>query len=91
MEQSKNRKATVTVIAGIAAVMVILVVGTIWIGKSAREDSEEAARTVSLLYLDELAGRREQVVSDNLRGRINDMQTALELLTDEDLSDIEHL
>ncbi len=46
---------------------------------------------MSLLYLDELAGRREQVVADNLKGRIGDLNTAIELMTDEDLSDIEHL
>ncbi len=89
----ENRKKSITVIAliGVIVAMLIIVVGTLWIGHSAREDSEEVARTVSLLYLDELAGRREQVVADNLQGRISDLHTALELMTDEDLSDVEHL
>ena len=88
-----NRKSNVTIIAVAGAIIVtlILVLGTVWIGQSARNDSREVARTVSSLYLDELAGRREQVVSDNLQARINDMQTALEMMTDEDLSDVEHL
>ncbi len=89
---SQNSKRTTFIaILGIVVVMVILLIGTIWIGKSAREGSEEAVRTVSLLYLDELAGRREQVVADNLQGRIDDLETALELITEEDLSDTEHL
>ncbi len=88
-----NRKSNVTIIAVAGAIIVtlIFVLGTVWIGQSARNDSREVARTVSSLYLDELAGRREQVVSDNLQARINDMQTALEMMTDEDLSDVEHL
>ena len=64
--------------------MIILVIGTIWNGNSARKDTETAVRSVSLLYLDELAGRREQVVADNLQGKINVINTALELMTEED-------
>ncbi|MBQ9031611.1 MAG: response regulator [Parasporobacterium sp.] len=88
-----NSKKITTLIAviGIVAVMVILVFGNIWMGHSARQASNEAVRTVSLLYLDELAGRREQVVADNLKSRTSDMQTALDLMTEEDLSDMEHL
>ncbi len=43
------------------------------------------------MYLNELAGRREQAVGSNLQHKIEDMQTAIDLLTDEDLSDTEHL
>ena len=46
---------------------------------------------MSLLYLDEPAGRREQVVADNLRDKIDVIQTALELMTEDDLSDMAHL
>ena len=86
--QSKN---IVTVAAaGALIVMLTLVLGTIWMGQNARRDTEAAVRSVSLLYLDELAGRREQVVAENLQDRISDMQTALELMTDEDLMDEAH-
>ncbi len=90
MENRKNSTALIAVI-GMVSVMLIIIFGTIWIGQSARADSREVARTVSLLYLDELAGRRERVVADNLQGRISDLNTALELMTEEDLSDVEHL
>ena len=71
--------------------MVILILGTFWMGHSARKGTEKAVRSVSLLYLDELAGRREKVVANNLQDRIKDMQTALELMSAEDLSDMAHL
>ena len=49
-------------------------------GSRARRDTEEAVRSVSLLYLDELAGRREQVVEDNLREKIQTVKRAIEAL-----------
>ena len=93
MGKVKNRGNSIAIIAifGVVLVTLILILGTIWIGRSASRDSQDVARSVSLLYLDELAGRREQVVSDNLHSRIEDLNTALELMTDSDLSDIEHL
>lgn len=89
----RNKKGNTTVIAiiGAALVIVILVFGTIWIGQSAGKDTQKVARSVSLLYLDELAGRREQVVSDNIQRRIGDMETALELMTEDDFRDEEYL
>ena len=76
---------------GSLVLAVILVAGTMWMGASARRDTEEAVRSVSLLYLDELAGRREQVVEGNLREKIQTIRVAIDLMTDEDLSDKAHL
>ena len=87
----KNKKAKAITLLGGAVVILILLFGTIWSGQRARQDTEDAVRSVSLLYLDELAGRREQVVSQNLQNRIRDMKTALDLMTEEDLSDKVHL
>ena len=53
--QKKSNTAMVTLIGSIV-VMIILVFGTVWMGNSARRDTEQAVRSVSLLYLDELAG-----------------------------------
>jgi hypothetical protein len=72
-------------------IALILVIGTFWTGQRARQDTEKAVNSVSLLYLDELAGRREQVVSSALQQNIDDLSTALELMTDEDFSDAEHM
>ncbi len=71
--------------------MMIFIIGSIWIGKSARADAESASHTVSLMYLDELAARREQVVEIDLRNRFSNMENALQLMEEDDLMDLEHL
>ena len=76
---------------GSLVLILILVIGTVWMGNSARRDTDRAVRTVSTLYLNELAGRREQVVESNLEERINELRIAIDLMTDEDLSDKEHM
>ncbi|MBR4384874.1 MAG: hypothetical protein IKP64_15125, partial [Selenomonadaceae bacterium] len=87
-EQTKIMKEF---IIGILIVVTVLIVGTFLMGSSVKNDNEEAVRTVSLLYLDELAGRREQVIASKLNDYINDMTIALNLLTKDDLSSIEKL
>ena len=86
----KNRIAQIAVF-GCILVAAILIFGTIWTGRSATRDTEKAVRSVSLLYLDELAGRREQVVEDSLNDNINKINIALSLMNDENLKDLEHL
>ncbi|MBQ9196778.1 MAG: response regulator [Clostridia bacterium] len=90
MNAHKRSIAAVSVAAGVILAL-ILILGTVWMGQSGKRDSEKAVRSVSLLYLDELAGRREQVVANNLQDKIGVIRTALELMTDEDLSDRAHL
>ena len=86
----KNHIATIAIF-GTLLLTVILVAGTMWMGSRGRRDTEEAVRSVSLLYLDELAGRREQVVEDNLQEKIQTIRVAIDLMTDEDTSDKAHL
>jgi hypothetical protein len=83
-KENKSRNTVAVAVAGGLILILILVLGTLWMGQTARRDTEAAVRSVSLLYLDELAGRREQVVAENLQDRISDMRTALELMTDDD-------
>ena len=90
MRKKKNGALVITVL-GILLLMVILVFGTQWIGQIARRDTESAARSVSLLYLDELAGRREQVVEGNLQNRIDDIRVSISLMEPDDLSSMERL
>lgn len=91
MDEQKNRSVmTVAVIGGIS-VVVILLFGTIWMGRSASRDTETAVRNVSLLYLDELAERREQVVASTLSDYISDMDIALGLMEKDDLKNTESL
>jgi len=89
MENRKNGTKTAAIIGAVLA-LAILVAGTIITGHAAREDTNKAVRSVSLLYLDELADRREQVVSSNLENRIETIEIAVGLMTEQDLSDEEH-
>lgn len=88
---SRRKGTTLAAIVGSIAPVVILVLGTMWMGRSARNDTESAGRSVSQLYLDELAGHREQVVAANMQEKADVMETALDLMTEEDLSDNTHL
>ena len=91
MKNKRKNQAVMTAAAGAFLVLAILVFGTVWTGKSAQRDTVGAARSVSLLFLDELAGRREQVVEDNLRDNINIIHIAVGMINGEDLRDLEHL
>ncbi len=73
---------------GSLIVAIILIAGTYLAGRTAKSDAETAVRNVSLLYLDELAGRREQVVSSTLNGYIKNMDVALGLMEKEDYASI---
>ena len=90
--KSTRSKSTISIaIVGTVIFVLVLTVGTIVSGLLAKKDTEKAVESVSLLYLDELAGRREQVVAANLSKKIDDMNIALELMEQSDLSDMEHL
>ena len=91
MNDAQQKRTLPIVVAGALIVLVILVAGTIWMGQSARDDTEAAVHSVSTFYLEELAGRREQVVSSNLQSSIDNIRIAIGLMTDDDLSDMAHL
>ncbi|MBQ8994272.1 MAG: hypothetical protein IJ091_00485 [Oscillospiraceae bacterium] len=91
MDARNGNKTTRIVIIGSILIAAMLILTTIWMGQSVRNDNEKAVRVVSLLYLDELAGRREQVVEKNLDNRIRDLGVAVDLMSGDDLSDLEHL
>ncbi len=90
-DKQQTRWPISAAILGTVVVLVTLVLGTWWVGQSATRATEEAVNAVSMFYLDELAGRREQVVAKNLSTNIENLQTAVSLLTDEDLSSMQNL
>ena len=91
MKRIKNKTGLYIAVMGSILIVAILILGTYWSGQKARQDTEKAVTSVSKLYLDELAGRREQVVASLLERNIWNMQTAVSLLTNDDLSDTAHL
>ena len=55
---TKRGNTFAVAVAGIFLLILILVLGTYWMGRSATSATEEAVHSVSLLYMDELAERR---------------------------------
>ena len=90
---NKRKHIDLVAVATVASLVlaVILIAGTMWVNSLTRKDTEGAVRSVSLFYLDELAGRREQVVENNLNEKIETINIAISLMTEEDLSDKAHL
>ncbi len=91
MKQNEGR-STLRLIVTVSLIIAALVAaGTLWMGQNARRANEEAVRSVSIFFMDELAGRREQVVSTNLKNYTANMKAAISLITKEDLKDEKHL
>ncbi len=90
--ESENRKRFMKeAVIGCVIVAAVLLFGTIITGRNASEDTESAVHAVSLMYLDELAERRAQVVSSTLSAYISNMNAAVGLLTPNDLSSVTNL
>ena len=91
MASENKRKKGIMPIIVIGSVIVagILIIGTLLMGRQASNDTGIAVRNVSLLYLEELAGRREQVVESVLDDYISDIDIALGLMDKEDLQSVE--
>ena len=59
MKRIKNKTGLYAAVIGSLMIAAILILGTYWSGQKAQQDTERAVTSVSKLYLDELAGRRE--------------------------------
>ena len=72
----------------IGAVIVVLIItaATLWMSAGARKATDNAVEKISGFYLEELAGRRSQVVTRFFETQADQMQRALALMTQEDLS-----
>lgn len=91
MERQHKKRTAMIAVAGSILLAAILIGGTIMMGRTAQNSTATAVRSVSLLYLDELAGRREQVVENNLQNNIRVINIALDLMETEDTGDLEHM
>jgi hypothetical protein len=77
MKGVNTKKIMSLAIIGSIIVVTIMIIGTIWTGRSASSGARKAVRNVSILYLEELAGRREQVVASTLNDYISDLDVAI--------------
>ena len=99
MDQSQNkginkvqRKQTILfAISGGVVIAAILLLTTIWASNEARTGTKQAVARVSEFYLDELAGRRAQVVSEELKNHFAYIENALDVLEPSDLESQESL
>ena len=91
---TENKKGTRTIsvaIVGGAVIAVLLILSTLWINRSEQSGTAEAVHSVSEMYLRELTDRREQVITARINVRVNNIRSALKVLTPADLQSVETL
>lgn len=101
MDQLKNestairkeqiRRTVAYAVWGGLAIAAVLLLTTVWVSGSAGAGTDQAVNKVSEFYLEELAGRRAQVISGELKNYFSCMERALKILDDEDLESQETL
>ena len=87
--QLKNTAAYA--VAGGIVIAAILLITTIWVSNSARVGTDQAVNRVSGFYLEELAGRRAQVVSEELKNNFSYIENALAIMDESHLKSQETL
>ena len=88
---NENRRTVSVAIIGGAIIAVLLILSTLWINRSERFGTIEAVHSVSELYLRELTDRREQVITARINVRVDNIQSALKILSPNDLQSVETL
>ena len=91
MTTDRKHNMLIAAMAGGIVVALIMIIGTVWIGRDASQSTIKAVRSVSLLYLNELAERRKKVAEDILNNNLRRITVATNMMEEEDLKDIEHL
>jgi len=83
-----KRSLLFVIAIGAAAVILVVTGATVWMGIGARNATDRAVERVSDFYLEELAGRRSQVVSRFFETKADQMERAVALMDREDLSSL---
>ena len=91
IRETQRRQTVAFAIWGGVIIAAILLITTVWVSGSARAGTSQAVNQVSEFYLEELAGRRAQVVSEELRNNFTYMINALAILDESDLESQETL
>ena len=90
-ENQQRKRAVAFALLGGGIIAAILLMTTIWASNKARAGTAQAVSRVSEFYLEELAGRRAQVVSEELKTHLAYMKNALDVLEPSDLESQESL
>ena len=80
MERNQKKQTIAFAIGGAVTIAAILIITTIWVSRSARIGTSQAVGKVSEFYLEELAGRRALVVSEELKNKLPYIDNALAIL-----------
>ncbi len=81
-----KRSFLFTMLIGAVIAALIITGASFWMSAGARRATDRAAEKISDFYLEELAGRRSQVVSRFFDTKADQMRRAMALMTEEDLS-----
>ena len=85
MNERQKRLTAAFALWGGVIITALLLVTTVWVLGSARTGTAQAVSRVSEFYLEELAGRRARMVSEQLRSNVTNMENALTVLEASDL------
>ncbi|MEZ3436480.1 MAG: response regulator [Lachnospiraceae bacterium] len=85
INKKQKTQTVIYAIGGAVIIALVLIVTTLWVSESARVGTNQAVNRVSEFYLEELAGRRALVVSEELNNNFTYMKNALEVLEQSDL------
>ena len=91
IRDNEKKKTITSAVWGGLLIALILLVTTLWVSNGARVGTSQAVNRVSEFYLEELAGRRAQVVSEELKSNIAYMENALAIMEESDLASQESL
>ncbi len=83
--KKQNRRTALFALWGGIVTAVILLVTAVWVSDRARAGTDQAVERVSEFYLEELAGRRVQVVQEELKNNFSFIENALDILKPSDL------
>ncbi|MBR7024919.1 MAG: response regulator [Selenomonadaceae bacterium] len=89
-DKKSGRTISVAIVGGVI-IALLLILSTIWINHSEQSGTNEAVSAVSVFYLRELTDRREQVITARINVRVGNMQSALKIISPEDLQSVESL
>ena len=86
-----NRTFLLSAVTGILLIMVMVTLSSIWSSNQTRLETEKAVSAVSRFYLDTMADRRAQAVSNLISSEFSQMEKALAFIRDEEIESQEEL